>query len=328
MFFKKSNQPPFDFINIASLEIHLCLCYNKDNESGFQSFNYERKKKMSIEMIGKNISALRKERGFKQEELARAVGVSTQAVSKWENGGVPDVELLPAIADFFGVSVDLLFGRNINDYCDLSTALMKNIAEAPEEDKMKKVLDYCWDMERALFPRNDESKFKKIEDCQKKIGDSKQGYSTMMNSQGFTRMGLGNRLEYFLIASEPENLEKAYLDGVDYPAFFKDFSDKDVFNAYVMLDKRNSNKGFTANLLVNNLGLTAEKANEVINILMKYNVIYVQNLEMDDEVVSAYKYSTTPSPSFAAMLIFAREMIEQTNNFYYYCGNRKKPYLS
>ena len=54
----------------------------------------ERKRKMSIEIIGKNISSLRKERGFKQEELARAVGVSTQAVSKWENGGVPDVDLL------------------------------------------------------------------------------------------------------------------------------------------------------------------------------------------------------------------------------------------
>lgn len=279
-------------------------------------------------MIGKNISALRKERGFKQEELARAVGVSTQAVSKWENGGVPDVELLPAIADFFGVSVDALFGRNINDYCDLSSALIKNIVDTSEEDKMKKVLDYCWDMERALFPRDDISKFNKIEDVQNNIGEDKQASSSILNKQGFTRMGLGNRLEYFLIAAEPSDLKKAYLEGVDYPAFFKDFSDKDVFNAYVMLDKRNSNKGFTANLLVNNLGLTAEKANEVINILMKYNVIYVQNLEMDDEVVSAYRYSTTPSPSFAAMLIFAREMIEQPNNFYYYCGNRKKPYLS
>ena len=52
---------------------------------------------MSVEIIGKQIASLRKEKGVKQEELAKYVGVSTQAVSKWENGGVPDIELLPKI---------------------------------------------------------------------------------------------------------------------------------------------------------------------------------------------------------------------------------------
>ena len=56
---------------------------------------------MGIETMGKRIAALRKERGVKQDELASFVGVSTQAVSKWENGGAPDIELLPKIADFF-----------------------------------------------------------------------------------------------------------------------------------------------------------------------------------------------------------------------------------
>jgi len=48
---------------------------------------------MSIEAIGKQIASLRKEKGARQEELAKYVGVSAQAVSKWENGGVPDIEL-------------------------------------------------------------------------------------------------------------------------------------------------------------------------------------------------------------------------------------------
>ena len=56
---------------------------------------------MDTMIIGKNIADLRKKKGVKQDELARFVGVSAQAVSKWENGGVPDTELLPKIADFF-----------------------------------------------------------------------------------------------------------------------------------------------------------------------------------------------------------------------------------
>lgn len=66
--------------------------------------------------IGLNILALRRKKGITQEELARYVGVSAQAVSKWENGGVPDTELLPKIADFFEISIDKLFDReNLQD---------------------------------------------------------------------------------------------------------------------------------------------------------------------------------------------------------------------
>ena len=80
---------------------------------------------MSIEIIGMQIADMRMERGIRQEELAKYVGVSTQAVSKWENGGAPDIELLPKIADFFGVSTDFLFDRFITDYSDLQTVLTK-----------------------------------------------------------------------------------------------------------------------------------------------------------------------------------------------------------
>ena len=73
---------------------------------------------MSADIIGKQIAVLRKQNGMRQEDLATFVGVSVQAVSKWENGGVPDIDLLPIIADFFSVSTDFLFGRSSADYRD------------------------------------------------------------------------------------------------------------------------------------------------------------------------------------------------------------------
>lgn len=60
--------------------------------------------------IGKQIRSLRLKKEVKQEELAEYLGVSFQAVSKWETGAsVPDIALLPNIAVFFGVSIDELF---------------------------------------------------------------------------------------------------------------------------------------------------------------------------------------------------------------------------
>ena len=68
---------------------------------------------MSIS-LGAKIRSLRKARNLSQEVLAQYLGVSFQAVSKWENGDtMPDVALIPAIASFFEVSTDELFDFNL-----------------------------------------------------------------------------------------------------------------------------------------------------------------------------------------------------------------------
>lgn len=66
--------------------------------------------KMQI-TIGEKIKELRKRDGRKQEDLAKALGVTAQAVSRWEsNGCYPDMGMLPTIANYFHVSIDSLFG--------------------------------------------------------------------------------------------------------------------------------------------------------------------------------------------------------------------------
>ena len=58
-----------------------------------------------------NLQALRKQRGVTQEQLAHYLGVSPQAVSKWENGSYPEGDLLPKISEYFGVSISYLYGQ-------------------------------------------------------------------------------------------------------------------------------------------------------------------------------------------------------------------------
>ena len=61
--------------------------------------------------IGETIKRLRKEREITQEEFAEVLGVSCQSVSRWENNSCyPDIELIPVIASFFGISTDKLMG--------------------------------------------------------------------------------------------------------------------------------------------------------------------------------------------------------------------------
>ena len=80
---------------------------------------------MGLKDFEDRLANARKEKGFTQDEFAKRLGVTPQAVSKWECGGVPDTELIPKIADYFEVSIDSLFGRNINNYSDADIAVAK-----------------------------------------------------------------------------------------------------------------------------------------------------------------------------------------------------------
>ena len=76
------------------------------------------------ENMGEVIRRLRKERDMTQEELAEQIGVTSQAISKWENNtGLPDISQIVPLANFFGVSTDTLF-----DFCS--------------EDKVREIKDY------------------------------------------------------------------------------------------------------------------------------------------------------------------------------------------
>ena len=60
--------------------------------------------------IGKKLYDLRKQSGFTQDYIAEKLGVSAQAVSKWENDiACPDIMTLPNIANLYGISIDELF---------------------------------------------------------------------------------------------------------------------------------------------------------------------------------------------------------------------------
>jgi len=65
--------------------------------------------------IGNTIKTLRKAKGVTQEEVARELGVSYQAVSKYENEvAQPDISLIPLLAQYFGVTIDELFGYKLD----------------------------------------------------------------------------------------------------------------------------------------------------------------------------------------------------------------------
>lgn len=88
--------------------------------------------------LGEKIKLLRKQKNISQEVFANYLGVSFQAVSKWENGNtMPDVTMIPAIASFFGISTDELFDFNLYEIEKNVEAIVDEHRKYWDEDKTK-----------------------------------------------------------------------------------------------------------------------------------------------------------------------------------------------
>ena len=87
--------------------------------------------------MGERIRELRRDRVLTQDEVARRLNISPQAVSKWENAvSYPDLELIPPLAELLGVSIDALFredaGNEADEYCRRADELLCDPARARE----------------------------------------------------------------------------------------------------------------------------------------------------------------------------------------------------
>lgn len=154
--------------------------------------------------IGQIIAALRKSKSITQEELARQLSISSQAVSKWETGTcLPDTQMLPALASFFGVSVDYLFNGD-------SAVKDKNIGDA--------IFDYISSFGQFKGYKPALELFNWIHlglgGCSKEFLDTRQNVSHISDEHGLSLFGY--REGYGVIAERgmfervsPETLEFA-----------------------------------------------------------------------------------------------------------------------
>lgn len=104
--------------------------------------------------FAENLKQLRKAKEITQEKLADVLGVTGQTISRWELGiCYPDLELLPAIANYFGVSIDMLLSndasakeRDFDMFCERLDA----IPSTESTKRIEFVQNYC-----RKYPEND-----------------------------------------------------------------------------------------------------------------------------------------------------------------------------
>ncbi len=93
---------------------------------------------------GEIIKRLRIENNITQDQLATAIGVTPQAISRWESSTCyPDIELLPGLADFFAVSIDELLGYRLSEREENISSIKKEIERLEEFGNTEECINYA-----------------------------------------------------------------------------------------------------------------------------------------------------------------------------------------
>lgn len=223
-------------------------------------------------VFSKQIQKLWKQKGITQEQLAVHLGVSAQAVSKWENGSYPDGDLLPVIADFFGVSIDSLYGRGEQSQSfeqqtvsHFHSVIESNINSTKEwidslQDLLWAAQLTSWIECKSYYP---------IPDFKNATGT----YSTQFFcNEGITYMRLNSDYRFFTFLKEPEEgYTKIFSDIDKLTELFGFLSDKVNLKVLMYLMSLNLGEVSSAATISELLGYPKEKIETALKYLLKIN---------------------------------------------------------
>lgn len=274
-----------------------------------------------------NLKRIRKEKGITQEQLADKVGVSPQAVSKWELSSYPDPQLLPVIADFLGVTIDELFGRAPEKEMSVHERAMMEIYNTPHTDEGRKErLNYAYQLVRASAMGC--CGCDTLDDVPDNVLGSKHDCYTLIDwDVGFILGKLNANLPFVLIMPEPE---KGYDDVLAYDKkyveLFRFLAIPNALRVMYFLAGRSTTIFFRLETLTNELSISRDNAKEIIDNLLKYNFIWEATLDggtKESEKIYQYLADYT----LVSFLTFTRTLLNRPTSFNYQTSNRDKPFF-
>ena len=242
--------------------------------------------------LSERIAALRKERGLTQEQLGSMVGVSAQAVSKWEKGGTPDVELLPVLSRQLGVTIDALFGMEGGAQENAADAVGRWLRGFPAKERLDQFCRLVWQLMEYFAPVDvilpDMSY---PESCKIDCGD---GRSELFLSQVLGEGGMlfdihAEDLSFVTLWPRPKGGWAQWLAPKDeYRKLFSLLAKPGCLELLGYLYLQNKD-WFSAGVVLQQLKMPKEDVENLLNELVEQNMLSSMELELESGKVTAYK---------------------------------------
>ena len=271
--------------------------------------------------LSQNIKRFRTARNLTQEQLAEALGVSAQAVSKWETSETyPDGTLLVPLAQKLGVSLDELFGNTAVPMEDLTRRLTELLKTVPDGHKFRLVRDICWQMEKGLFNRlmPIDMTYRLYE------AEEEENSSYILDDDGFTLIS-NSDTPFFAVFPQRETGYGGYLQAKEpLQRVFSALAYPMVMEAVEYLFRHDRSYVFESEVLARDCGIPMEEIGEVVKRLRSLGLVFPRSVDVNGK--ERILLQNRPSHKLLALLVVGRELCY--DGFYnYQADHRSSPFL-
>lgn len=283
---------------------------------------------MQENTVGVQIARFRKNLGITQEELGKAVGVSTQAVSRWENGGLPDAALLPQIADALGVTIDALFGRDQETPPDITDMLVRWVRALPPGKRLSGISRVLWEATiRALSMITVNLEY--ADGCMLEgvpIEKEKPLLRTMLAVDEGLVLSIGAKdMAFFSVFPEPEEgYDHFFLKNDTYRKVFSALAEPGALELLLLLHSEKMSFHL-APVLAKRMGASVEETARLLDILEHAELLQKMDLMLEDGPAPAYTIGH--DHGLVPFLYFTRWMLTNHNTYFAQWPMREKPDL-
>ena len=277
---------------------------------------------MQQNTIGNKIRDLRISKNMTQAELGAVVGVSMQAVSKWERGGIPDLGILITLADFFNISLDEMLGRKTAGEASLNDAIYHAVLSSAPEDAFEIACGHCWSAIKGItgIPR--------IEAMGYNATNSPENSRCRIATDSGIAYGiLTNDFHMLSVLPEPAEGFTSTLGNVeDFAELFRFLGDADTLRLLQFIGTR-TQVLFSRQLAAQETGISEAKVSRIFEAFAERGWLGIETADTDMGPISLYRASF--QPSFVFFQLYARELLLNPRFWYLSsCSQRTKPLLT
>lgn len=284
---------------------------------------------MENSSIGAQIAKFRKAAGLTQEDLGRAAGVSTQAVSRWECGGAPDVTLLPAIADKLGVTIDALFGREGGEYVDIFRITRQWVRSLPKDQTFDQLNRLIWAAASQVpFGTGIQETIPYLDSCMYQSGKNALPTVACSKIEGDDGVLFGvyaNDYSYTALCPRPKAGYGAYFPEKETMKEFGSLLAMPGCLEVIVYYMKQKNYFFTADAVAEGTGLDIQTVKTILQQMIRLHLL--DHLEVGLRGGAETVYSVQDNPAFIPLLYLINCMTQKERFNYLNYGIREKPLL-
>ncbi len=254
-------------------------------------------------VFSENLSKYRKQLGLTQSQLASLINVTPQAVSKWENGSLPDAEFLPMLSGALGVSIDILFGiAEEQEAPDLEALIVDKIRQTAAVQRADMVMQLFYAAMTA-YHEHKQSHPKYPVDLELET------YAEIKTDYEFALARLNEDLKYLCFVKIPENGINSYTAASDKMVqLFGILADKDALEIVNYLGCGCRNRMQSLEYIAKQVDIPIEKVGTVVEGLDALGLVWHISAEISEEPSVVYGFvNSTP---LGGLLVLAKSLTQ------------------